>query len=75
MLKKKAIFSCGEKLLLVSEIKYLDVTLDSRLSFKNHMKRKFNNVKFNSCNFKKIQPFIKFDGVTLFLHSMTLSHI
>lgn len=74
-IKSSGVFLRGEELQLVTEFKYLGVTLDSTLSFKNHIKKLANTVKFNLKNFKQIRPFLTLGAARMFLHSMILSHI
>uniref|UniRef100_A0A3P9HF32 Reverse transcriptase domain-containing protein n=1 Tax=Oryzias latipes TaxID=8090 RepID=A0A3P9HF32_ORYLA len=49
------VFVSGERLQIVSEYKYLGVILDSNLSFKSHIKRVCNRIKFNLSNFRHIR--------------------
>uniref|UniRef100_A0A8C7X350 Reverse transcriptase domain-containing protein n=1 Tax=Oryzias sinensis TaxID=183150 RepID=A0A8C7X350_9TELE len=74
-IKHSGIFLEGQELEIVSKFKYLGVTLDSTLSFKSHIKKISNTVKFNLNNFKQIRPFRTLGAARMFLHSMILSHI
>jgi len=68
-IKQSGVFLKGEELEIVSEFKYLGLTLDSTLSFKKHVKKISNKVKFNLRNFKQNV------AAKVFLHSMILSHM
>ncbi len=46
------VFVSGERLQIVSEYKYFGVLIDSKLSFKSHVKRVCNRIKFNLSNFQ-----------------------
>lgn len=69
------VFLRGEELAIVKEFTYLGVTLDSVLTFKSHVKKLSNIVKFNLKNFKHIRPFLTVDATRLYLYSMVFSHI
>lgn len=73
--KQSGVFLGGEELELVTQFKYLGVILDSSLTFKNHVKKVSNTIKFNLQNFKQIRPFMTFDAAKAYLHCMILSHI
>lgn len=49
---KPGVFLSGERLQIVLEYKYLGVLIDSKLSFKSHIKRACNQIKFNLSNFR-----------------------
>ncbi len=55
---RSAVFLGGEELVLVTQFKYLGVILDSNLTFKKHIKKVTNVIKFNLQNYKQIRPFI-----------------
>lgn len=59
----------------VEEFKYLGVILDSRLSFRKHVKKVVKTVNFNIRNFKHIRASLTDKAAVSFLHSMILSHI
>ena len=69
------IFVAGEKLEAVSEFKYLGVLIDSNLSFKAHIKKVCNRVKFNLANFKYIRSCMSLEAAMMYMHSMIFSHI
>lgn len=54
-LTRSNVFMNGVELDLVSEFKYLGVVLDSTLSFKNHVKKVVQVIKFNLQNFRHIR--------------------
>ncbi len=68
-------FIGGEELELVTQFKYLGITLDANLTFKKHIKKVANTVRFRLENFKQIRPLISADAAEAYLHCMTLSHI
>ena len=49
--------------------------MDSNLTFKSHVKRVANKVKFNLQNFKQIRPFLSLSAARMYLHKMIFSHI
>ncbi len=57
----------------MNEFRYLGVILDTKLSFKSHVK-KISPI-FNLHNFRHIRSFLTKSAALLFLHSMILSHI
>ena len=65
----------GNSIQVVSEFKYLGITLDSHLTFKKHVKRVTNTIKFNLANFRHIRPYLTTDAAKLFMHAMIFSHI
>ena len=69
------VFYDGTELELVPHFKYLGVVLDSTLSFKKHIKKVANTIKFSIQNFKQIRPFITAGAAKSYLHCMILSHI
>ncbi len=68
-------FLGGEELELVTQFKYLGVILDSNLTFKKHIKKVTNVIKFNLQNYKQIRPFITTEAAKSYLHCMIFSHI
>ena len=60
---------------MVSEFKYLGIIIDSNLSFKRHVKKVINTVKFNLANFRHIRPYLTTEAAKLFMHAMIFSHI
>ena len=75
VLESSNVFLGGEELELVSEFKYLRVILDSTLTFKKHVKKVTNTIKFNLQHFKQIRPFLTVGAARSYLHCMILSHI
>uniref|UniRef100_A0A8C8E3R6 Reverse transcriptase domain-containing protein n=1 Tax=Oryzias sinensis TaxID=183150 RepID=A0A8C8E3R6_9TELE len=69
------VFVSGERLQIVSEYKYLGVLLDSKLSFKSHIKRVCNRIKFNLSNFRHIRHQMSTQSAKMYMHSMIFSHI
>lgn len=69
------VFLRGEELELVEEFKYLCVILDSSLTFKNHIKKISNTIKFNLQNFIQIRASLTVTVARTFLHAMIFSHI
>ena len=69
------VFLNGAEIELVSHFKYLGVILDSNLTFKKHIKKVSNTIKFNLQNVKLIRPFLTVNAAKSYLHSMILSHI
>ena len=69
------VFFSGRRLQVVSEYKYLGVHIDTNLSFKTHIRKVCNKVKFNLSNFRYIRNFLSTAAAELYLHSMVLSHI
>ena len=60
----------GNSIQVVSEFKYLGITLDSHLTFKKHVKKVTNTIKFNLANFRHIRPYLTTDAAKLFMHAM-----
>ncbi len=60
---------------VVNEFKYLGVIIDSKLSFKNHVKMLSKKIKFHLCNFKQIRGSLSEAAALMFLHSMIFSHL
>ena len=54
---------------------YLEITVDSQLSFKKHVKQVCNRVKFNLRNFRYIRNQLPLEAAKLYMHSMIFSHI
>ena len=69
------VFLNGAEIELVPHFKYLGVILDSNLTFKKHIKKVSNTVKFNLQNVKQIRPFLTVNSAKSYLHCMILSHI
>ena len=60
---------------MVTQFKYLGVTLDSNLTFKKHIKKVANTIRFSLQNLQQIRPLISSDAAKSYLHCMILSHI
>ncbi len=69
------VFVSGERLQIVSEYKYLGVLIDSKLSFKSHVKRVCNRIKFNLNNFRYIHHQMSTQAAKMYTYSMIFSHI
>ncbi len=69
------VFVSGERLQIVSEYKYLGVLIDSKLSFKSHVKRVCNRIKFNLNNFRYIRHQMSTQAAKMYTYSMIFSHI
>jgi len=65
----------GHRLKVVSEYKYLGLHLDSNLTFKTHIKRVCNKVKFSLVNFRYIRTLLSTEAAKVYFHSLILSHI
>lgn len=74
-LPRSNVYIGSDELELVSHFKYLGVILDSQLSFKKHIKKVTNVVKFNLQNFRQIRPYMSNDAAKTYLHCMILSHM
>ena len=66
------VFLRGQELDIVNEFKYLGVMYESTLTFKSHVKKVANKVKFNLRNFKQVRPFLDNKAAKLFLYTMIL---
>ena len=69
------VFLGGGELALVSDFRYVGVILDSTLSFRKHIKKVSNSVKYNLANFRRIRNSLTSSAALMFLHCMILSHI
>lgn len=69
------VFLKGEELALVGEFRYLGVILDPTLSFRKHIKKVTNSVKYNLANFRQIRHSLTNKAALMFLHCMIFSHI
>ena len=65
----------GNIISVVEQFKYLGIILDPHLTFKDHVKKVVNMVKFGISNFKIIRPYIPTEAAKLYMHGMILSHI
>ncbi len=69
------VFIEGEKLMVVSDFKYLGIILDSNLTFKKHVKKVANTVRYNLVNFRHIRPYLTTEAAKLFMDAMIFSNI
>lgn len=65
----------GERIQVVSEFKYLGVYIDNNLTFKSHIKKVCNHIKYNLANFRYVRSCMSKRAAMMFMHSMILSHI
>uniref|UniRef100_A0A3P9IXE9 Reverse transcriptase domain-containing protein n=1 Tax=Oryzias latipes TaxID=8090 RepID=A0A3P9IXE9_ORYLA len=65
----------GEQLEVVEQFKYLGIIFDSKLTFKDHVKKISNIVKFNLSNFKQIRSSLTTEAAKVYMHSLIFSHI
>lgn len=64
-----------ESIDIVTEFKYLGVTLDSNLNFKKHIKKMTKTIKYNLANFRHIRSLLPMDVAKTFMHGLIFSHI
>ncbi len=69
------VFIEGEKLMVVSDFKYLGIILDSNLTFKKHVKKVANTIRYNLANFRHIRPYLTTEAAKLFMDAMIFSNI
>lgn len=65
----------GENIEQVSEMKYLGLVLDSKLSFKSHIKKVCRIARANLYTFRLIRDYLPFHAAHTFMHCMIFSHI
>lgn len=65
----------AQELINVEEFKYLGVLLDSKFSFKKHVKKLVKTLNVNIQNFRHICTSLTDTATITFLHSMILAHI
>ncbi len=65
------VFIEGEKLMVVSDFKYLGIILDSNLTFK----KVANTIRYNLANFRHIRPDLTTEAAKLFMDAMIFSNI
>ncbi len=75
VLRNSNVFLRGEELSLVTEFKYLGVTLDPTLSYKKHVKKVIRTINFSLRNFRQIRSSLTEEAAKIFMHSMIFSHI
>ncbi len=69
------VYVAGEKLTVVSDFKYLGITIDSNLTFKKQIKSITNVIKFNLSNFRHIRNCLTTNAATLCFNAMIMSHL
>ncbi len=69
------IYVNGQKINIVTEIKYLGVHLDQTLSFKKHIKRMCNCIKYNISTFRHIRNSLTIEASFMYFNAMISSHI
>uniref|UniRef100_A0A8C6V2B9 Reverse transcriptase domain-containing protein n=1 Tax=Neogobius melanostomus TaxID=47308 RepID=A0A8C6V2B9_9GOBI len=65
----------GEKIENVNEFRYLGIFLDSRLSFKKHIKKVCHTIKYNLFTFKSIRNSLTIQGAKTYFNAMILPHL
>uniref|UniRef100_A0A669CUH2 Reverse transcriptase domain-containing protein n=1 Tax=Oreochromis niloticus TaxID=8128 RepID=A0A669CUH2_ORENI len=74
-LKQSNIFLDGVELELAPELKYLGVILDPTLSFKSHINKVSQVLKFNNRNFNHIRNNLNMNVAKTYFYSMIISHM
>lgn len=64
----------GQTINNVDKFKYLGVSLDPTLSFKNHVKKLRNTLKFNLANFRYIRNSLTVEASSMYLNAMIIPH-
>ena len=64
----------GQKIKHVEQFKYLGVTLDPTLSFKGHVKKLSNTLKYNLANFRYIRNSLTLEASSTYLNAMIKPH-
>lgn len=57
----------GEKIDIITDFKYLGVTLDPNLNFKKHVKKTVKIIKYNLANFRHIRNCLSLDAAKIFM--------
>lgn len=65
----------GTKIKTVQTFKYLGIIVDSKLNFKQHVKKVANTMKFNLSNFKFIRDNLTLESAKLYFNAMIVSHM
>uniref|UniRef100_A0A3B3CCL8 Reverse transcriptase domain-containing protein n=1 Tax=Oryzias melastigma TaxID=30732 RepID=A0A3B3CCL8_ORYME len=77
--KQKSSFPCIYinkcQIKTVDEFKYLGVILDTNFSFKKHVKKVSNTIKYSLSVFRNIRNKLTHDSAKVYLDAMILSHI
>lgn len=74
-LKQSNIFLVGAELELTPEFKHLGVILDPTLSFKCHINKVSQVLKFNNRNFNHIRNTLNMNVAKTYFYSMIISHM
>lgn len=69
------ISTSGQNISVVPQLKYLGVLIGSNLSFKAHVKRACNRIKFNLIKFNYIGNSVTFNAAKLYMEAMITSHL
>lgn len=64
----------GIEIDIVKNVKYLGIHLDQTLSFKNHMKRKRNLLKYNISSFRHIRKSLTIEASFMYFNAMIIPH-
>lgn len=65
----------GHNIDIVSEVKYLGIVIDSNLTFKKHIKKVSQRVRFSLANFKYIRNTMTFNAAKLYVNAMVMTHL
>ena len=68
------IYVNGQLIKNVNEFKYLGVTLDSTLTFKSHIKKMSQKLKYNLLNFKHIRNSLTVEASKTYFNAMILAY-
>lgn len=74
-LSRSNVFIGSEELELVTQFKYLGITLDVNFTFKKHIQKVANTVRFSRKTLNRSGPLISAVAAKANLHCMILSHI
>ena len=73
--KMPDIFVNGEKISIATDLKYLGVHLDQTLSFKKHIKKLCNSIKYNISSFRHIRNSLTTEASFMYFNALIISHI
>jgi len=65
----------GHNIDIVPEVKYLGIIIDSNLTFKTHIKKVSQRIRFCLVNFKYIRNTMTFNAAKLYVNAMIMSHL
>uniref|UniRef100_A0A3P9HG26 ribonuclease H n=1 Tax=Oryzias latipes TaxID=8090 RepID=A0A3P9HG26_ORYLA len=65
----------GTAIQSVSEYKYLGITIDTQLTFKSHIKKVVNSIKFNLSNFRHLRNNLTLEAAKLYYNAMIVSQM